>query len=389
MSLGEAVIKFRIEDVSKNHQNYMFKLETSPDPRRSADIAPVSTPGITVRSKRNKRQSSPHRRKLTKPETPMNVDDLPPHSLHPLSPIDDADKRDLGDISVNDAIIHILNWSNEVSNILPSLKWNLIGYCQNVDRSPDYSKPNHIMPYPNDCISRIMNSYSKDIKRCLLVLQDAIARVGSNGNVERHPDVDANRRTQMSVMNPPAVTGAPPYFPGNTDYDNYFPHNTFEATPVTPQTLQNFQNVSHSSAIHTTLDTQDNSDPRKRQRHDDTIYSPKKDMDTPMSQEDTGTKDVEYILAKNFKKLGFPVYNSVKDLIGFYRESNSEIGVGNFFRLSSTELSPRDRIEATRCLEEAIAQKSQAVHCIKDWQSLTSMFDQAMVYDWSKDFNGH
>ncbi len=185
---GEAVIKFRFEDVSKNHQGLAFKLEISPDARRLSDTAPVLTPGIIVRSKRNKRQSSPARKKIG------SQGQFPPISstgMYHHSPSVEEDSNDQAwdvnrrDIGPREALAQIVAWSKDVTKVLPSLKWNLvsiyvyqtcmtinvlflcklthttyligyikIGYCQHADGSPDYSKPNHVMPYPNDCISR-------------------------------------------------------------------------------------------------------------------------------------------------------------------------------------------------------------------------------------------
>jgi hypothetical protein len=53
---GTASIRFRIEDVSKNHQGQDFKVAISVDSSRFADIAPTYTPAVSVRSKRTKRQ---------------------------------------------------------------------------------------------------------------------------------------------------------------------------------------------------------------------------------------------------------------------------------------------------------------------------------------------
>jgi hypothetical protein len=55
---GKTEIKFRIEDVSKNHQGQAFVVEVAPslEARGFKDIGPGFTPAVSVRSKRNKRQ---------------------------------------------------------------------------------------------------------------------------------------------------------------------------------------------------------------------------------------------------------------------------------------------------------------------------------------------
>lgn len=130
---GEAIIKFRIEDVSKNHQGLKFKLEVSPDERRSSDIAPGTSKGVIVRSKRNKRQQqSPSRRKTSHGDIPVQfgapgdaayTSHSSPGSSHDSSIMKRQDRRN---IEPREAINEIMGWSNEVAKLLPSLKWNLV-----------------------------------------------------------------------------------------------------------------------------------------------------------------------------------------------------------------------------------------------------------------------
>ncbi|CAK4619234.1 unnamed protein product [Aphanomyces euteiches] len=54
---GNVRISFRIEDVSKNHQNHSFMLKIAPESSNVyADIASVCTAPVAIRSKRNKRR---------------------------------------------------------------------------------------------------------------------------------------------------------------------------------------------------------------------------------------------------------------------------------------------------------------------------------------------
>ncbi len=183
------------------------------------------------------------------------------------------------------------------------------------------------------------------------------------------------------------------YFPNQNEYD-FAPHSPYPAVPVTPQTQIFGSNQLTSPGQHQAdFEGQINeSDPRKRQRCEvDINNTSSQSKDSKPTDDQDLTKDVEYILAQHLEKLGFPVYNGRKEIVGFYREAANEIGVGRFFPLSQneSEFSARQKEEATRVLEEAIARKSAAVHSIKDWGSLSSMLDHAMVYDWSKDFGGH
>lgn len=138
---GEAVIKFRIEDVSKNHQGLEFKLDVST--LRSADIAPGVSSGITVRSKRNKRQQSPSRRKLSHGDVPLPFEEaFPQFHTDARSPGSTHDhdnssmkRQDRRNIDPREAMNEILMWSKDVAKLLPSLKWNLV------------SKLRYVLPY--------------------------------------------------------------------------------------------------------------------------------------------------------------------------------------------------------------------------------------------------
>mmetsp|Transcript_27332 Transcript_27332/g.38445 ORF Transcript_27332/g.38445 Transcript_27332/m.38445 type:complete len:788 (-) Transcript_27332:1140-3503(-) len=108
---------------------------------------------------------------------------------------------------------------------------------------------------------------------------------------------------------------------------------------------------------------------------------------------DSRESEVEYVLAKQFKsmrtgeRLGFPAYSAAKELLGFYRESSMRVGVGQFVPISRLrdDFGHVELLQATQVLEEAIAKKSEAVHALKDWGSISNLIDHALVYDWSKD----
>ncbi len=219
---------------------------------------------------------------------------------------------------------------------------------------------------------RILNNFN-EASRSLYFLKDCI----DQGTIHvPQQGLNGGRRTERVV--PPVPEQ---YF------NDVSPQSPYYATPVTPQTLsQNYTSIRPPPSPHP-ASSHDDSESRKRQRHDPEVHwSPQRSDDS--GWQDDATKDVEYILAKHFRKLGFPVYNSNKLIIGFYRESSTEIGIGQFSPLSlhMDELGPNDIVEANRYIHEAIVQKSQALHCKKDWGSVGSMFDHAMVYDWSEDF---
>jgi hypothetical protein len=105
--------------------------------------------------------------------------------------------------------------------------------------------------------------------------------------------------------------------------------------------------------------------------------------------------EVEYVLAKHYKalrtgeRLGFPAYSASKEILGFYRESSSKVGVGQFtpiFR-HRNDFGPLEIMQATEILEDSIAKSSEAVHRLKDWGSIANLLDHALVYEWSKEID--
>jgi len=114
-------------------------------------------------------------------------------------------------------------------------------------------------------------------------------------------------------------------------------------------------------------------------------------QDVEESQEELESQ-VTYVLAKQFKalrtghRLGFPAYNSEKKLLGFYQESNNQVGVERFVPISQLQedFGPHEKDQAALILNEAIESRSEAVYSIKDYGSVSSLLESALVFDWSK-----
>jgi len=100
--------------------------------------------------------------------------------------------------------------------------------------------------------------------------------------------------------------------------------------------------------------------------------------------------DIEYIIAKPFRsissgdKLGFPCYNSAREMIGFIRESTHK-GFGQFIPVSKykTEFGPAELMQATGILNDAITNHSPALHTKEAHTSVYSLIDHALVYEYS------
>jgi len=271
-------------------------------------------------------------------------------------------------------------------NFLSSAKvvYQKIGYCQSADGSIDYTKPNHLMPYPNDCIKRLMNAYSSNIGSCLDIIQQGI-EIGMRGNGELVGSDNVLFEKTMDI-NP----GSPPSLQTNSNINSKQGYNdlTFPSTlptPITPMLpMRGFNNAIN--------------EPNQNIREDRMRSPPQNDRGTLRNSLDPHEynellKKIEFILARHFhsisgEKLGFPVCDTKKDLLGFFRES--EMGEGCFYPISTIEnFDNRQASEIKRILEEAINQSSDAVHRLQDCGSLVSLFDHAMVYDWSREFSQH
>ena len=72
---GECTVRFRIDDLSKNHQELNFRLQISLDASKAFDIAPTCTPKIFVKSKRKKSQKRP------RPELFNGDNNIRPHPI--------------------------------------------------------------------------------------------------------------------------------------------------------------------------------------------------------------------------------------------------------------------------------------------------------------------
>ena len=111
--------------------------------------------------------------------------------------------------------------------------------------------------------------------------------------------------------------------------------------------------------------------------------------------EESREEEVHYVLARQYKslrtqeRLGFPAYSINKELLGFYKEAHNKVGARQFSPISrhAKDFGPNEIMQAKEILEDAIAKKSDAVHSREDWGTLSTLLDNALVYDWSKDID--
>mmetsp|Transcript_12058 Transcript_12058/g.28873 ORF Transcript_12058/g.28873 Transcript_12058/m.28873 type:complete len:669 (-) Transcript_12058:893-2899(-) len=424
---GKARIRFRVEDVSKNHQGQDFKLQVGPDPKTKLfkDVAPDFTPAVNVRSKRNKRsraQSGGGRgggdRKVSSPMASRARYDAP----HDVS----LDRSDLS--TLRDSMKSVLHWADEVVNGLYPLQWQIVGYAQHPDGTPDYTSPYHNMPNPNGCINRILSMYSDSVRENLRLISNAIDSTGGARPTEQpylplpgalppSDDPYGMMRGQPGPMNHPQV-GLPTQSVNRRPGPGMLPPMVQEAFrdkpdgPMPPfQARGQMPPMHHPPNMGSVIPGRQMPGPgpfmdamhqnqaqhgRMMPQQQQVANHPGMHMHPDVLNESSVESEVAYVLAKQYKaartgeRLGFPAYSANKEILGFYREANGKVGVGSFHPLSRhrNDFGPLEVLQANEILERAISKKSDAVHALKDWGTMANLLDHALVYDWSKDISG-
>lgn len=349
---GQIKLRFRIEDVSKNHQGQNFVLKIQPK-SEVEDIAPVWTPAVAIRSKRNKRQRSHSSHHAEEYPSPLATTAAQP--LH-------HNER------LREAVNGISRWSEEVVNGIYPLQWQVMGYAQNPDGSFDYNRPYHNMQNPNAFISRILAIYNSTTREQLQFLRSSVESSSSFDYEHR------SSREAFSTMPP-----APPHIA----YPPPPPHPGHQLMPITHAHQQH--HPPPPPPLHHQPHPMKNDYAYYRDSpHDFPPRSEKIDLDDAEDE-----SRVEYVLAKQFKSfstgetLGFPAYSLDRQIVGFFRESG--VGIRQFSSIRKHYFTASERQQASEVLQQEISKKSSAVHALKDWGSLPSLLDHALVYDWSKD----
>lgn len=498
---GRGKLRFRIEDVSKNHQGQDFRVEVSPDykQRKIRDIAPGMTPAVSVRSKRNKRARV--KEVLGKPPSILmggvregGERKLSPTSFAPtrgmMHPSEEQAPRDSpfdgpDSVRLRDAMKGVIQWTEEVVTGLYPLQWQVIGYAQNADGSPDYTRPYHNMPNPNAYINRVISMYTDSTREQLRALLHAVEQATSDrledsyplsishqhremaaaadpfglmhntpplpigGHVQMPAQLQptmANRRALIAqqqhqqqtgglhpnmasledfsvkhdfymsypnLQQPASAAAAAKFHPGHVAAVSSLASSRHLRSGPGRMAVDDLSVMQHRQAQvpHTALATTglhrassggafvmgsssaltSSARGSEAQTHQSVQY----DEDDSLSTT-TREAEVEYVLAKQYKavrtgeRLGFPAYSASKEILGFYRESSSKVGVGQFIPIGHhrEDFGPMEILQATQILEDALRNKSDAVHILKDWGNITNLIDHALVYDWSKDIGG-
>lgn len=425
---GKASLQFRIEDVSKNHQGQNFIIEIGTDKEKSPDVAPAYSRSVCIRSKKKvKRPRDDYSAPTPTPKqqaTQQNYSSQPPPPQFTASSDPFIISSSHNPQAIRQAMRGVIKWTEEVVNGLGPLKWNVIGYAQNPDGVIDYNRPYHSMPNPNDKVNQILNMYAEDTREHLRVLLNAVEMSTANLNTDpmyqggpppqQHPPSSTPFRPEMhqwrnnyqdhpsygvhglvshesTAMSPPAGQSAPPNAGGASSMPPLHQpmqmqnHYWAQQNPMPHHGNQGMQPPPHQRVPI----SRDSRDSRNTSQGEPDMSDMSIDLENRQA-------DVQYVLAKVFKslrtdkRLGFPAYSITKELLGFYRESSMGTGSGRFIPIHKhkNEFGHDEMEQARQILKEAILKRSRAVYALKDWDSLMSMVEHALVYDWTKDIGG-
>ena len=436
---GRARLRFRVEDVSKNHQGHSFVLQIGPVNHMTAfkDIAPAYTPAVSVRSKRNKRSRGSNiprgggaRQSVSGVKPPAAIRQKLTGSFN------SAGDSFLGasnqNFSLNpaksnqlqQAMAGIIQWVDSVVNGLYPLQWSVLGYQQHSNGEPNYSKPFHNMPNPNPSINEILTSYTDTVQGNLRILLKAVEEAHTSNTTSGGGRADTTSASAAADYMASSLRGRDftsasneQYLMKSTDrfqgvgmmasntrirgeagrgqtaiprpsmaFEGYRQRN--EATSALPyQTRTGMTNSMSSSVALPGV-----SEGSKFTSHASLIPQQNAVADT-VSQE----TEIEYVLGKQYKtlrcgeRLGYPCFNENMEILGFYREcTNGKPGLGQFISISrhADDFGPLEIMQSSEILRDFIEKGSDAVLRLKDHGSIRRLLDAVTLYDWTKDISG-
>jgi hypothetical protein len=364
---GKAKIRFRIEDVSKNHQGQDFSLRISALSDNQMVVGDGFTPPVTVRSKRNKRERHTLESRNSKRRGSASMQ----ASLF--------DTEEL--IKLEEAVRDVSLFVEEAVQNLYPLQWQIVGYAHDSKGNPDYSRPFHNMTNPNALIARMLHTYNSRTQRQLKLLQTAF-------------DQDISKKAQLdwraSASHPllaqsqdPSLHGPVPFrypsLPGRASSSQppigsapaLFSQQKKQQAALTKTKVENSLIRSDDNERTIAASVGQAKDDEDFEQHDDNL-----DLES----------QVEYLLAKQFKsmrtgeRLGFPAYSSSKKLLGFYRRHST----GEFQFEVALDFGSKDMEQANQIFDNA----GDAIQSKSDWKSIQSMLNHALVYEWRKGISG-
>eukprot|EP00523_Entomoneis_sp_CCMP467_P009917 CAMPEP_0168736916 /NCGR_PEP_ID=MMETSP0724-20121128/10111_1 /TAXON_ID=265536 /ORGANISM="Amphiprora sp., Strain CCMP467" /LENGTH=630 /DNA_ID=CAMNT_0008784137 /DNA_START=168 /DNA_END=2056 /DNA_ORIENTATION=- len=398
-SSGSGKIRFRVEDVSKNHQGQNFVVKISAAKGSIRDIASVFTPPVSVRSKRNKpkpkviagaRQSSI----MDHSSDRSSIDPRPTSSFGGPRVFEGADP-----MRVRNAVQSIVRWADEVVRSLYNMQWHVIGYEHRPDGSVDVNRPLHKnIQNPNPSIDHVLTMYNETVRENLGFLQVAVGQTGGQSvaaaggaspygtqNVEQPVPLGGPSHTSQ-----PYSAGMQPFPQATPRYsgDYYHPYH-YPVAPVPPQQQQPMLPHTPYQQQYFYGHEQQPLPAAKESPHEQSPIADDRKVASSIHRE----SEVEFVLAKAYKsvrtgeRLGFPAFSADHEILGFYRESTTKVGTSNFDPIIPHDFDSAEKDEAKSILEAAIESKSNAVHALKDWGSMARLLDHCIIYNFTKDID--
>ena len=393
---GKAKIRFRVEDVSKNHQGQNFVLKVyAAKTAGNNNIGPAVTPPINVRSKRNKKQRTTGAR--------GSMQEMVHGERGTPIPSSSINVSYLSNEQIRDAVQDVIRWSEEVVNGMYHIQWRVMGYASNADGSVDYSRPYHNMQNPNPVVERLLALYNQSTRENIRYLQQRLIEVPSSPN-DPYPAVRSSAiATSHTGMLPPSAMPphtTPEMMGVNAPRGPY----SMPGMPVhSPRyaegsVAQHYQQPSHPRSEYYTPHLPAKAPPPQPPTHHERMdplpaHPEGGGGDSAVSSMDRES-EVEYVLARQYKslrtgeRLGFPAYSMERELLGFYRDSPRNTGVRQFIPTPEQDFGPNEKLQAKKILEDAIDTNSGAVQSVKDCGSIASVLDRCLVYEFSKDIGG-
>jgi hypothetical protein len=164
---GTALIKFRVEDLSKNHKGNDFKLLITADSTRF-DIAPAYSPEFTVRSQPYKHrrltpgivQSTDTSQEIELTASSLDIQETSTQlGTQEILSVSHGTESYAADSSrARSALHNVVGWARQVVDDLCALQWKVVGYETNPDGTIDYSTPVYDSHIPNKVISKLLST---------------------------------------------------------------------------------------------------------------------------------------------------------------------------------------------------------------------------------------
>jgi hypothetical protein len=176
---GSAFIRFRISEVSKNHQRQSFVLKVCVDKSNSElldyDVMPVDTIAIEVRSKRKKFLNN----STIKSET----DDMPANKSakldhHNFKSLDNSYPFSINIHQVMPAFSTVVEWINNSLKALKKIRWEDL----------DNNNANFLITNPNKFVDDLFDEYSGKVRSSINTVITELGSISNSCNIESYTE---------------------------------------------------------------------------------------------------------------------------------------------------------------------------------------------------------